>query len=204
MKNLSILTVIISILTFSSCEEDPIMGCTDATAINYNADATESDDSCEYESLSVSDQILGSWTIDSADVSMLFSEDMLSLLLMASQMYTAEEFEEEMGFPMPSSQAEWDDIALNGVPVDDAEVSGLVMITNSTFTVTDLDDVTQLDYQLINDQTIQFSSNDSDFDYFDILEVSESNLVLSTTIIYVDDDDPVANVETMMVIYLSK
>ena len=186
-----------------SCEYE-VLGCTDSIALNFNVLATTDDGSCEYESLSVSDQILGSWTIDSADVNMLFSEDMLSLLIFASQMYTAEEFEEEMGFPMPSSQAEWDDIALNGVPVDDAEVSGLIMITNSTFTVNDLDDVTELDYQLINDQTIEFSSNDSDIEYFDILEVSESNLVLSTTIIDVDDDDPMATVEMMMVIYLSK
>ena len=47
MKKISILTILAAMLTFSSCEEDPILGCTDATAINYDELATENDDSCE-------------------------------------------------------------------------------------------------------------------------------------------------------------
>ena len=149
MKNLSILTVIISIFTFSSCEEESIIGCTDLTAINYDAAATESNNSCEY----VSDQILGSWTLDSANVNMLYSEEMLNLLIIESSMYTPYEFEDEMGFPMPSSQTEWDYIALNGVPLDldMSNFPDLILITNSTFTINESDEVTELDYQLIND-----------------------------------------------------
>ena len=40
MKKISILTILAAMLTFSSCEEDPILGCTDPTAINYNELAT--------------------------------------------------------------------------------------------------------------------------------------------------------------------
>ena len=47
MKKISILTILAAMLSFSSCEEDPILGCTDATAINYDALATENDGSCE-------------------------------------------------------------------------------------------------------------------------------------------------------------
>ena len=201
MKNLSILTVIISIFTFSSCEEESIIGCTDLSAINYDAAATESNNSCEY----VSDQILGSWTLDSANVNMLYSEEMLNLLIIESSMYTPYEFEDEMGFPMPSSQTEWDYIALNGVPLDldMSNFPDLILITNSTFTINESNEVTELDYQLINDQTIEFSSNEEDIEYFDIVEVSESNLVLTSTSLIENPQDMGAS-EIMMVIYLSK
>ena len=49
MKKISILTILAAMLTFSSCEDDPILGCTDATAINYDAVATENDGSCELD-----------------------------------------------------------------------------------------------------------------------------------------------------------
>jgi len=35
-------------LIFSSCDEEAVAGCMDSTACNFNANATESDDSCEY------------------------------------------------------------------------------------------------------------------------------------------------------------
>ena len=110
MRKISILTVLAAILTFSSCEEDAVMGCTDSTATNYDASATENDNSCifsitgctdtmalnynslatvddnscEYGVASVSDQILGNWTIDSSSFSVLLPEEMLTMLIMMS------------------------------------------------------------------------------------------------------------------------
>jgi len=226
IKNLSILILIISILTFSSCEEESIIGCIDSTAINYNSDATQDDGSCEYPLLGctdpsalnydsaatesdnsceyVSDQILGSWTVDSVNMNALFSEDMINNLISASLMMSPYEFEDEMGFPVPSSQAEWDEIALNGVPmpIDQSENPSSIVITNSTFTINEMDEFTELYYQLTNDQTIEFSSTETDFEYFDIVQVSESNLVLTTTSSNFNDDMDIIGMT--LLVYLSK
>ena len=40
-------------IVISSCGDDPIYGCTDEMALNYNANAKEDDDSCEFESLQI-------------------------------------------------------------------------------------------------------------------------------------------------------
>ena len=44
----SITIIFIIILTFISCkkEEDPVLGCTDSNAMNYNSNATSNDGSC--------------------------------------------------------------------------------------------------------------------------------------------------------------
>ena len=205
MRNLSILTIIVLIFTFSSCEEEAIIGCIDPSALNYDTAATESDNSCEY----VSDQILGNWTVDSVSGNMLYSEDMINNLISASLNMSSYEFEDEFEFPMPSSQAEWDDFALNGVPIDFIESDDtpqLVVITNSTFTVNESVEEYNLDYQLTNDHTIQFSTNEENIEYFDIVEVSESNLVLTTILSMVSDDNmnDMGVTGIRMVMYLSK
>jgi len=202
MKNLSILTIIISILTFSSCEEDSVMGCTDSTAINYDSSATENDSSCEYASASVSDLIIGNWNLDSATVSIIFPQEIIGLLILMSTTMSPEEFEEEMGFPMPSSQAEWDEFATNGV-IQDAEIYGTASLTSSTFTINDLEEVIELEYQLVNDNTIEFLNpgEDFDFEYFTIVEVNETNLVLTS--INMGEEEGII-FEYMVMIYFSK
>jgi len=225
MRNISILTVLAAILTFSSCEEDAVMGCTDSTATNYDADATENDNSCvfsitgctdtmalNYNSLatvddnsceyaaSVSDQILGNWTIDSSTVGVLLPQDMLSMLIMMSSMMSPEEFEESMGFPMPNSQAEWDEIALNGF-TQDGEITGTLSVTSTMFTIDDSEDTIELAYELVNDDTIQFINPEEDFEYFTIVEVSETNLTLTTSMIVEEEG---MSMETILMIYLSK
>jgi len=225
MRNISILTVLAAILTFSSCEEDAVMGCTDSTATNYDVDATENDNSCvfsitgctdttalNYNSLatvddnsceyaaSVSDQILGNWTIDSSTVGVLLPQDMLSMLIMMSSMMSPEEFEESMGFPMPNSQAEWDEIALNGF-TQDGEITGTLSVTSTMFTIDDSEDTIELAYELVNDDTIQFINPEEDFEYFTIVEVSETNLTLTTSMIVEEEG---MSMETILMIYLSK
>lgn len=227
MRNISILTVLAAILTFSSCEEDSVMGCTDSTATNYDADATENDNSCvfsitgctdtmalNYNSLatvddnsceyaaSVSEQILGNWNVDSSTVGVLLPQDMLTMLIMMSSMMSPEEFEEEMGFPMPSSQAEWDEIALNGF-TQDAEITGTISVTSTMFTIDNSEETIELDYELVNDDTIQFiNPEEDDLEYFTIEEVSETNLTLTTSII--EEEEEGMSMESIVKIYLSK
>jgi hypothetical protein len=163
--------------------------------------ATVDDNSCEYAA-SVSDQILGNWNIDSSTVGVLLPQDMLTMFIMMSSMMSPEDFEEEMGFPMPSSQAEWDEIALNGF-TQDAEITGTISLTSTMFTLNDTEETMELAYELVNDDTIQFTNPDPDEDleYFTIEEVSETNLTLTTSII-VDEED--MSMESIVKIYLSK
>ena len=127
---------------------------------------------------------------------------MLTMFIMMSSMMSPEDFEEEMGFPMPSSQAEWDEIALNGF-TQDAEITGTISLTSTMFTLNDTEETMELAYELVNDDTIQFTNPDPDEDleYFTIEEVSETNLTLTTSII-VDEED--MSMESIVKIYLSK
>ena len=127
---------------------------------------------------------------------------MIDLLMMMSSIMSPEEFEEEMGFPMPSSQDEWDALSSIGIS-QDAEISGTASITSSTFTMNDLDDITELEYQLVNDSTIEFLNleEDMDFEYFTINEVNETNLVLGSSFMQEDEE---MTMEVSITIYLSK
>lgn len=56
---------ILSIFLFVSCSKDDdstVKGCTDPQAVNYNIDATESDNSCQYS-------IVGDWAVVSYKLS---------------------------------------------------------------------------------------------------------------------------------------
>lgn len=48
LKKLALGSFAIGALMLTSCEDDPILGCMDSAASNYNAEATESDDNCTY------------------------------------------------------------------------------------------------------------------------------------------------------------
>ena len=52
MKKIALFSMFAALVSFSSCEEENIVeaikGCTDVTADNYMADATEDDGSCTY------------------------------------------------------------------------------------------------------------------------------------------------------------
>ena len=41
--------VVLDIVPWNGCESTAIYGCTDPSALNYNADATVDDGSCQYD-----------------------------------------------------------------------------------------------------------------------------------------------------------
>lgn len=55
------------LFTFSSCEEDPVPGCTDLNAINYSSQAEEDDGSCTYQLLSELLQ-MHTWYVESVTI----------------------------------------------------------------------------------------------------------------------------------------
>ena len=207
MKTISALTLLAAILSFSSCEEDSVSGCTDSTATNYNSSATDDDLSCMYPS-GVSELLTGNWTSDSSEVRMILSEEMLTIFMMYSEEMTPEEFEEEIGFEMPSTEEEWAQIADEGLEVESEGYQGNINITDSTFTINQMEgDITNLEYVLVNENRIEFINPDfneeeDDFEYFDIVNISETSLTLSSRIIEQDDDEEA--VEYTVLIYLSK
>jgi len=207
MKTISALTLLAAILSFSSCEEDSVSGCTDSTATNYNSSATDDDLSCMYPS-GVSELLTGNWTSDSSEVRMILSEEMLTIFMMYSEEMTPEEFEEEIGFEMPSTEEEWAQIADEGLEVESEGYQGNINITDSTFTINQMEgDITNLEYVLVNENRIEFinpdfNAEDNYFEYFDIINISETSLTLNSRIIEQDEDEEA--VEYTVLIYLSK
>ena len=55
MKKIAMFAAFAALVSFSACEEDAVLGCTDATADNYNSSATENDGSCTYTILGCTD-----------------------------------------------------------------------------------------------------------------------------------------------------
>tara|TARA_B110000438_G_scaffold243900_1_gene244128 strand:- start:227 stop:835 length:609 start_codon:yes stop_codon:yes gene_type:complete len=55
MKKIAMFAAFAVLVSFSSCEEDAVLGCNDASADNYNSSATENDGSCTYTVLGCTD-----------------------------------------------------------------------------------------------------------------------------------------------------
>ena len=76
MKNLftvvMIMLVSIGLISCSSGDDDPVSGCTDPNSINYNSNATENDNSCQYSI--VGEWLITKYTLGSLDVKAGYSE----------------------------------------------------------------------------------------------------------------------------------
>ena len=56
MKKTIYFLFLITLLSCSNSDDAPVLGCTDPNSINYNPDATENDNNCQYS-------IIGDWRI---------------------------------------------------------------------------------------------------------------------------------------------
>jgi len=168
------------------CASTILYGCTDSIACNFDVNANTDDNTCTYALLY--------YDCDGACINDIDEDGDCDEV----------DFDDEMGFPMPSSDDEWALLATEGVPIEDEEAfSGSIIITETHFTINDLEDITELEYQLVNEDTIEFAENNEDLDIesFTIVEVSESNLVLSTSITEGEDG---FYIQINVTIYLSK
>lgn len=144
--------------------------------------------------------IIGNWQSDSMvyHVQMVFDEEMVTEMMLMSDMFTEEEFFEQFGFSMPQTEAEW--LALIGMPfmqpveVDDSE-SIVFVFDDEVLTLYDPEGVLSSVYEFQNDSVIGFDFQDDEFpaNQFEIQFLDEDNLVMSfemldedlTAIIYV-------------------
>jgi len=221
MKKLSLFTALAAILSFSSCEDDAILGCMDETATNYNSNATQDDSSCLFSVLGCTDEaatnydelatedddsceyptnaelIIGTWDVDSAEVRAFLPQNILDIMILASTMMSPEEFFEEFNFPMPTTESEWDIITTEGIPMDTEDFTGSVIIDTENINLDLMNDPIESTYVVSDDTIIELISNPDEMDYFTIVEVDETNLTLATT---VSDDGITVN----LTLYLSK
>ena len=140
--------------------------------------------------------IIGNWTVDStyATVTFLLTQEEIDDLMMMVEwgMVSAEEFMDMMGFPMPTSQEEWDYITNNGVtmsiPDDEIDISAFSF--NESQMGLFSDGLLPLTYNWSSDSTISLVTFDDDFPFteFTIVSVTNENLVMSSSITIIEED----------------
>tara|TARA_B100000963_G_scaffold359884_1_gene388630 strand:- start:993 stop:2102 length:1110 start_codon:yes stop_codon:yes gene_type:complete len=145
--------------------------------------------------------IIGNWEVDSiyATASVyLSSEELDQLMLMVNLgLISAEEFLDEMGFPMPTTPQEWNAIATNGITVeiseDEIDIDGFVITESVLGILVDEEGVMSNGYSWSNDNTISFTTTSEEFPFteFTIVSVTSDNLIMSSSATIVEDDEQI-------------
>jgi len=140
--------------------------------------------------------IIGNWTVDStyATVTFLLSQQEIDELMMMVEwgMISAEDFMDMMGFPMPTSQEEWDYITINGItmsiPEDEVGISAFSF--NESQMGLFSDGLLPLTYNWSSDSTISLVTFDEDFPFteFAIVSATNENLIMSSSITIMEED----------------
>ena len=154
--------------------------------------------------------IVGNWLVDSVDasISMFLDQETLDMLILMSAFMSAEEFMDEMGFPMPTTEEEWAYIAENGIsiPIDEAEIGiSAIFFSDTHMTFYNPEGPLQLSYTFISDSTIAITTAIEDFPFteFDIQYLSQETLILSSTAVIVDEEVEGGEQEVAMILYCS-
>jgi len=130
--------------------------------------------------------IIGNWLVDSVDMSVIvpLDEETMAFIQMMGAFLTPEEFLEEFGFEIPTTDEEWAYLTENGVPfnMENADVGLYAMsFSNNIMELYSADGPIQLSYELTNDTTITILSPPEDFPFteFNILYLSSTELNIS-------------------------
>lgn len=148
--------------------------------------------------------ITGNWTLDSALLyvnipaeELEIDEETIELIefWIISGMYSEEEFLEEFGFPLPTSQEEWDEILTTGVTMEITDTQGEIdiagfTITQSLFGMLVEEGVMPITYYWSNDSTISLETSSEEFPFSEltILSSTNENLVMSSSFTIVEDE----------------
>jgi hypothetical protein len=111
---------------------------------------------------------------------------------------TAEDFMMEFGFPMPTTQEEWDDIAENGLTIsipleDEIDISGFTFSENLMTLFAPSEGSISLFYEWSSDSSVILNSanvEDFPFQEFTIASVNTETLVMTTSLI-IDEDETI-------------
>jgi len=156
--------------------------------------------------------IIGHWTVDITNASVTvpaeqlgLNQQMIDLLELSILMgeYSAQEFLEDFGVPMPTSQEGWDEILTNGITMEitDEEIDIIgFSITESLFGIlVDEEGLMPIEYVWSTDSIISFTSNSEElpFNEFTVLTATENNLTLASTVTIIENEDG----EEMQIIY---
>ena len=143
--------------------------------------------------------IIGNWVVENSEgfVNAPFPQEDLEALIMMVEMgfITAEDFMMEMGFPMPTTQEEWDDIAENGLTIpipleDEIDISGFTFSENLMTLFASSEGSISLFYEWSSDSSVIINSatvEDFPFQEFTIASVNTETLVMTTSLI-IDED----------------
>ena len=143
--------------------------------------------------------IIGNWVVENSEgfVNVPFPQEDLEALIMMVEMgfITAEDFMMEMGFPMPTTQEEWDDIAENGLTIpipleDEIDISGFTFSENLMTLFVPSEGSISLFYEWSSDSSVIINSailEDFPFQEFTIASVNTETLVMTTSLI-IDED----------------
>ena len=185
MKKLILFMTLGLFLFVTSCKKEE--GCTDKTAVNYNADAEKDDKSCLY----YSDLIIGSWKGNTIEVSVELSEEITQGLIQYLSMMNPEGFEFEFDVPMPSTQDEWL-IFVEDFTNQTEDITGeTIEITEKTI----LFDGQLIEYEFTSNESFEINNPIEDLDefnitYFDIETCTKTDLVLVSQIDLIEPPVP--------------
>ena len=177
MKKLILFTTLGLFLFVTSCKKEE--GCTDKTAVNYNADAEKDDKSCLY----YSDLIIGSWKGKTIEVSVELSEEMTEEFIQFLSVMNPEDFEFEFDVPMPTTQDEWL-IFVEDFTNQTEDITGeTIEITETTISIGGQ----PIEYEFTSNESFEINNPIEDLDefnitYFDIETCTKTDLVLVSQI----------------------
>ena len=149
--------------------------------------------------------IIGNWILDSASLYVNVPAEELDLdeediewieFMISSGNYSAEDFLDDFGFPLPISQEEWDEILTNGVNMEISDAQGEIDIAGFTITeslfgiLVEEEGVMPISYSWSTDSTISLETPSEEFPLteFTILSATNENLVMSSSTSIVEDE----------------